>query len=164
MIAQGTWIVEPSTSVVRFEVSHAWGLGAVNGRFSRFEGRLVVDSQGAKASFTVYASSIDTGSKRRDKHLRAAPFFDVERHDEIAFQSTAVAAREGGLTITGELRLGQSHASLRLPVDVYEQVDGLLLRAHAILDREQFGFHESWVGGIHSDPHVQLDLILVRER
>ncbi|MGH9943482.1 MAG: YceI family protein, partial [Pyrinomonadaceae bacterium] len=44
----------------------------------------------------IKAASIDTGIEARDKHLRNADFFEVEKYPEITFQSSRVERRGSG--------------------------------------------------------------------
>ena len=49
------------------------------------------DIRGSSVNATIKADSIDTGNQRRDKHLLAHDFLDVEKFPAIEFQSTSVA-------------------------------------------------------------------------
>ena len=73
------WTVDPSRTTVEFEVEHLWGLHSVRGRFNRFDGSYVVGPAGDAIRLTIDAASVDTGVATRDKHLRSADFFDVDR-------------------------------------------------------------------------------------
>jgi polyisoprenoid-binding protein YceI len=90
-IAAGTWSVDPAHSNAEFSVKHM-GIANVRGQFTEFEGTLEVgeDLASSRARGTVKVSSIDTNEEQRDKHLRSADFFDVERYPEITYESTRV--------------------------------------------------------------------------
>ena len=64
-----------------------YGLQTVTGRFGSSEGTLELGAHPA-AQLTIDAASLDTQHARRDKHLRSAAFFDVERHPYVRFTST----------------------------------------------------------------------------
>jgi len=104
----GTWSVDPSHSSVEFQVKHM-GLATVKGFFGEFAGALTVDESGrVSAEGTVEAASLNTRSEQRDEHLRSPDFFDVARHPQLRFRSTAVEALDaesyrivGDLTIAG---------------------------------------------------------------
>jgi len=86
----GTWQIDPVHSSLEFQVRNM-GLVTVKGFFADFEGTLEVDENGrTQAEGTVEAASVHTRSEKRDEHLRAPDFFDVERHPEIAFRVTGV--------------------------------------------------------------------------
>ena len=77
----------------------------VHGRFDEFRGTLVSQEHGVGGELSIDAASINTSNRRRDKHLRSAAFFDVERYPEIKFTTAAVTDRRKGLTISGDLRM-----------------------------------------------------------
>lgn len=94
---------------VSFKIHHL--LSNVQGHFTTFEGNFTYDPakpETWKAEATLEAASIDTNVKERDKHLRSADFFDVEKYPTISFKSTEVtdaapenAKLHGLLTIHG---------------------------------------------------------------
>jgi polyisoprenoid-binding protein YceI len=102
-------MVDPKASTVAFSVRHL-GVATVRGRFTSFEGKLEVDSDGSgKADGSVRVASIDTGREGRDGHLRAASCFDAEQYPEIAFHAEADGTRPdlalaGELTVMGRTR------------------------------------------------------------
>ena len=89
-----------------------WGLATVRGVFREFGGRLDVRPSAVAGRLTIEAASLDTRNKRRDKHLRSADFFDVERYPRIVFTVTAVSARDAGLSVTGDLAIGTARVPL----------------------------------------------------
>lgn len=83
--------VDPSHTSVGFKVRHLFT--NVSGRFDRFEGTIAFDPDDPEKTTiegSIEAASIDTDNEKRDKHLRAADFFDVEKHPKITFKSTKV--------------------------------------------------------------------------
>jgi polyisoprenoid-binding protein YceI len=83
-------------------------ISKVRGRFSRFEGAIVVADDPLQSSVeaTIDASSIDTGDPDRDAHLRAAEFLDVERFPVLRFQSTSLhAGTDGKWHLDGDLTI-----------------------------------------------------------
>ena len=49
-------------------------------------------------------TSVDTGTAGRDRHLRTADFFDVEKFPELTFKSTKVEKKGKGWMVTGDLK------------------------------------------------------------
>lgn len=105
------WSFDPAYSTVEFRVRNLWY--TVRGRFHTLEGWIDLDETDVNrscVSATIKTSSIDTGNKRRDAHLRSPEFFDVERFPEIEFTSTNVKRGqdrdsldlEGTLTFKGQ--------------------------------------------------------------
>jgi polyisoprenoid-binding protein YceI len=67
--------------------------------------------------FTLKAASIDTSNENRDKDLRGANFFDVEKFPEITFKSTSVkAAGKDRYDVTGTLTMRGVAREVTLPV------------------------------------------------
>src|SRR5262249_26783604 len=61
-------------------------MSKVRGHFNDYAGTIVVDPakpEAATVEFTIKAASIDTSNENRDKDLRSANFFDVEKFPEI---------------------------------------------------------------------------------
>jgi polyisoprenoid-binding protein YceI len=123
----------------------------VRGHFSEFSGAIHVteDPEGSSAELVIRASSIDTGSEDRDKHLRSADFLDLERFPEIRFKSTKVELPgENRLVVTGDLTI----RDVTRPVVLQAEFTGLSedpwgdrragFSATTEIDREEFG--ASW--------------------
>jgi polyisoprenoid-binding protein YceI len=83
--------IDPVHSSISFKVRHFFSY--VTGKFTRFDGTFTVDPEAVDQSSVtaaVQAASIDTADHDRDKHLKSADFFNVERFPEIAFKSKSV--------------------------------------------------------------------------
>jgi polyisoprenoid-binding protein YceI len=138
-----------------------WGLRTVRGVFGAYEGNLNVRAGGAAGELTIEAGSLDTGLDRRDRHLRSPAFFDIERHPRIVFTATSVSARDGGLTITGELAIGSSRVQLEIPVRVERMADGALrLEGEAAVSRRAAGVAWNKLGMIRGDAMLRARLTL----
>ncbi|MEX2608027.1 MAG: YceI family protein [Kiritimatiellia bacterium] len=93
--------VDKDHSEIQFSVSHMV-ISKTKGEFTEFDATVVVEEDklvSVKAEIPV--SSIDTGNKKRDEHLRGADFFDVEEYPNITFESTKIedGKLHGNLTI-----------------------------------------------------------------
>jgi polyisoprenoid-binding protein YceI len=162
-LADGVWSVDPQRSEVGFAVKEMWGLRTVRGVFRAVDGGLEVRAGGAAGRLTIDAGSVDTGHDRRDRHLRSPAFFDVERHPRIAFTTTAVTAREGGLTVSGDLAIGGSRLRLEIPVDVERLADGALrLEGRATVSRKAAGMTWNKLGTIRDEAVLHARLTLAR--
>lgn len=83
--------VDPDHSSVTFKIRHL--LSNVTGHFKVFEGTIEYEPgkpETWKTSGSIDTDSIDTNVPERDKHLRSADFFDVEKFPKIEFKSTGV--------------------------------------------------------------------------
>ena len=91
-MAQTNWKVDPMHSSLNFKIKHS-GISMVTGKFDKYEGGLTTkgeDLSDAKFSFTVDVNSINTSVEPRDKHLRSADFFEVEKYPSMKFESTKI--------------------------------------------------------------------------
>jgi len=103
-----TWTVDASHSAVHFAVRHMM-VSTVRGDLGKITGAVTFDpakpSAGAVEA-TIDVTGIDTRDPGRDKHLRSADFFDVEKFPTASFKSKSVAAAAGGgLKVTGDLTI-----------------------------------------------------------
>ncbi len=100
--------IDPTHSFIEFKTKHL-GFSWLSGRFNTIEGTMTYDpAAGAaaqKISLTIDTASLDTNHAERDKHLRSADFFDVEKHPTATFVSTGFEGDENGGTLSGDLTL-----------------------------------------------------------
>lgn len=92
LMAQSSYKVDPAHSSVNFKVKHM-GITFVNGKFEKFDGGVIGDlarMEQARVFFNVETASINTSVAPRDKHLRSADFFDVEKFLSMSFESTSI--------------------------------------------------------------------------
>lgn len=109
-IPAGEYKIDPAHSTIGFAIRH-YEINWVDGRFKDFEGTIRYDDKDVTKSsveFTAKATSIDTGVEARDKHLRTADFFEVEKYPTMTFKSTQVERKgkdsyvlHGALTLKG---------------------------------------------------------------
>jgi polyisoprenoid-binding protein YceI len=113
-----TFTVDKGHSEVGFQIRHM--MTKVRGRFTDFEGRIVADRakpETASVELTIQAASIDTANEARDKDLRGADFFDVEKYPTITFKSTRVKSRgKDAYDVTGTLTMRGVSKEVTLPV------------------------------------------------
>ena len=137
-VDQGRWRLDPQRSSVEFHVPNFYGLQTVTGRFGSSEGTLELGARPA-AQLTIDAASLDTQHRRRDKHLRSAAFFDVERHPYVRFTSTSARVDGDSLKLRGQLTAAGRQIPLELDASV-RVVDGELeLEAVTSADQRELG-------------------------
>lgn len=116
--ATDTWTMDKAHSDVTFRVKHL--MSKVTGSFVDFDGTITTDFGNLAASsvsFTIQATSIDTKNADRDKHLRSADFFDVEKYPTISFTSSKITKTgEGSFDVTGTLTMHGVSKEITLPV------------------------------------------------
>ncbi len=83
--------IDPDHSAVTFKIRHLFS--KVSGTFNEFSGSFVYEPDHPEqwsAEAVVQTASINTRVEARDKHLRSADFFDVEKVPTMTFKSTQV--------------------------------------------------------------------------
>jgi len=118
-LAADVYKVDKTHSDVDFKVRHL--VSNVTGKFTDFDGTVNMQPGKPGASsveFTINASSNDTGVADRDKHMRTADFFDVEKFPTIAFKSTAIAPtkKKDVFNVTGDLTIRGVTKRVTIPV------------------------------------------------
>lgn len=145
--AVGTYTIDPTHTELGFAVRHM-AVSKVRGRFSTFEGTLVLAENPAdsKATVTIDAGSVDTRDVNRDGHLKTNDFFDVENHPTWTFSSTAIKADgptdfkvDGDLTIRGVTRPVTLDVSLEGVVNDPMGNHRVGFSASTSINREDFG-------------------------
>ena len=117
--ADESFKIDPSRSTIAFKVRHM--LGTAKGKFSKFNGTIMVDREQpdqSSVSVAIDAASIDTGIAKRDDHLRGE-LFNVAKYPEITFKSRRVK-QTGANTgeITGDLTMRGVTRSIVLNVQL----------------------------------------------
>ena len=113
-----TWTVDKGHSDASFQIRHM--MSRVRGQFNDYAGTIVADPakpEAATVEFTLKTASIDTASEGRDKDLRSANFFDVEKFPEITFKSTRLASTgKDKYDVTGTLSMHGVSKEVTIPV------------------------------------------------
>lgn len=165
-LAGTRWRLDPSGSSAEFRVPNFWGLASVKGRIQRLDGWLEVDDDRQwRMELTLDAASLDTGNRRRDRHLRSADFFDVEHHPEVRFRSGSVSDHGGGrLHVEGELEAAGERARLQVEATVKDADGRLELDAAATVDQRQLGMNWNPLWIVRTPTAVSVHARLRRER
>jgi polyisoprenoid-binding protein YceI len=144
-LVPGRWEVDPTHSTIEFRVRHA-GLARVRGVFERFEGVVEVAADGAvTAHGSVDAASLDTRLEARDRHLRSADFFDVDRHPRLELAATEVTTEGRLITVRARLTIRGVTRDIELRGEILgsgrddDAVERLGLELTGALDRRDFG-------------------------
>jgi polyisoprenoid-binding protein YceI len=117
-LAAEVFVVDTPHSEATFQVRHF--VTKVRGRFNDFSGTINVDRANPAASsveLKIATASIDTAHPGRDKHLRSADFFDVEKYPEITFRSSKVVPRgQDRYDVTGTFAMHGVSKEITVPV------------------------------------------------
>ncbi len=104
--AADAYKIDKVHSTVIFRIKHL-NAGYSYGRFNEIAGTIDWDAdkpEACKLDVTVKTDSIDTGDKKRDKHLEGPDFFNAKQHKALTFKSKAVKKGEDGIyEVTGDL-------------------------------------------------------------
>lgn len=142
----GTYNFDKAHSSIGFRVMHM-GLVEVPGYFRDFSGTIKYDGKDvAKSSveFTAKVTSVDTGDARRDKHLRTADFFEVEKYPDMTFKSTKVEKKGKNWMVTGDLTMKGVTKQISFPITVAgfvkdERATKIGVTAETIINRRDYG-------------------------
>jgi len=163
-LAADEFKIDPNHSSLNFAVAHM-GVSTVVGRFTSFEGKILLDDKDATKSsvnVTIKSASINTDVAARDNDLRSPRYFDVEKFPEITFQSKSVEKKGNDYVAHGTLTIHGVSKDVDLPFEMKGPNDagqnrGKVLGAHASLtiNRVDYGVGQA-TPMIGSD--VKLDL------
>jgi polyisoprenoid-binding protein YceI len=160
----GRWVVDPEASHARFAAGTLAGLVKTLGRFRALSGDLVVDQAHAAGALVIDSSSIDTGNRMRDRHLRSRGFFHVRRHPQVRYEAHSISSQDpDGARIDGDLIVADTRTPLPLDVTLHAPAEGVVeLACHTEVDRVALGIR----GARGMVPRaVQLDVaITLRQR
>jgi polyisoprenoid-binding protein YceI len=118
------WSIDQSQSKIIFKVD---GLifSSVEGRFKTFDAEILTSDKDFKTveiTLWIDGSTITTGDKFRDDHLKSSDFFDTLNHKQIIFKSNKISEinSEGYHELTGDLTIKQSTHNVKLNVKFNE--------------------------------------------
>ena len=176
--AAQTWDIDTAHSSAQFAVKHLM-VSTVCGDFGKTTGTIEFDGKNVssiKVNATIDATSINTRNEGRDKHLKSADFFDVEKFPTITFTSKSVAAAGAGkFKVTGDLTMRGVTKQVVLDVEgPSAEIKGMRgetrvgATATTTINRQDFGV--SWSraldgGGVVVSDQVQItiDLELIKK-
>ena len=113
--------IDNNHSTVGFSVPIFGGLSQVKGKFMDFAITLNNDEKDitkSSVSVVIKATSINTGIEGRDRHLRNADFFDVEKYPEITFKSERIEKKGKQFIAHGPLTMHGVTKQIALPFTV----------------------------------------------
>lgn len=114
------WVLDPTHSEIGFKIKHLM-ITNVSGNFNKFEVKAETngdDFSNARVSADIEVESINTNNAQRDAHLKAADFFEVEKHPLITFRSTKIQKLDQETyTLTGDLTIKQTTRPVKLALE-----------------------------------------------
>ena len=165
----GTFALDRSHTQVGFVARHLM-VSKVRGRFTDYEGKIVVADDPSESSVEVIiqAASINTNDVNRDNHVRTNDFLAVEEYPTLTFRSTKVElSPRGAWKVHGDLTV----RGVKRPIVLDAEFEGVIqdpwgyqrlgFTASAEIDRTEFGvsFNAALeTGGFVVSPKVKLEI------
>lgn len=116
----GDYSLDPAHTRLGFVARHAM-VTKVRGQFHEFSGTAHIDGdrpENSTVGIQILANSIETGTEKRDNHLRTNDFLDIENYPNIIFQSTAIVDyKNGTYAVTGDLTIRGVTKSITFPLE-----------------------------------------------
>ena len=144
-VAPGLQALDPVHSRVGFELHTRWGR-ALQGRFPRFDGEVVVRPDGRRqVRLQLHAASVEIlGHPRYTQWARGPGFFDMARHPRIEFVSEpySEALLHSGGTLAGSLTMLGVERPARFelaPAGCPQPGRDCDVVAHGTIDRTDYG-------------------------
>lgn len=133
--------VDHNHSTIAFTVPILGGLSRVTGKFTDYDLAVVYDEADitkSSVNATIRVASIDTGIADRDKDLRSAGFFDVDKYPTITFVSHSIEKKDGTHFIAhGTFTMKGVAKEIDLPISLSGQFEIPATK------KKIFGFHSS---------------------
>ena len=101
-----TYAIDPVHSEIGFSVSHLM-ISKIRGNFTGFTGAVLFGDTDIPTEITgtVQTATVYSRDEKRDGHLRAPDFLDVESYPTMTFTSTSIGGTAKYLTIVGNLTM-----------------------------------------------------------
>lgn len=128
-----------NTSKIGFEITKYKVAQVVAGSFKEFTGTVTVENNEMKTvNVTIQAKSIDTGSEKRDEHLRSGDFFDVskEGNKTITFISNKKVAIAESFKLPGTLKMKGKEKNVTLDV---KKIGENKFQGSTVINKDDFG-------------------------
>ena len=177
-LAAEPFAVDKAHSEATFQIRHL--VSRITGKFDDFTGNVSIDRANPAASsveFTIKSTSIDTGNENRDKDLRSANFFEVDKFPEISFKSTSIKAssKKDVYDVTGTFTMHGVTKTITLPVEFNGFIkdpwgnERAGFGIHTTLNRKDYGINWNKVldnGGtmLSDDVDVNINIEAVKKK
>jgi len=166
VFAQSAYKIDGVHSSIGFAVKHLM-ISTTRGEFTDFTGEIQFDSQDLStfsADLVIEAKSINTRNEKRDGHLMAADFFDVQQYPTLEFKGKRLVKNGDGYDLTGNLTIKAVTKEITIPVTIagpIQRNDGEVigLSGEITINRQDYGV--SWSktmdqGGLMVDNNVKI--------
>lgn len=163
--------IDTAHAFVTFTIPHLV-INKAKGSFKDVSGTILYDDKDPSKSsveVTIKTASINTNNEDRDKHLRSADFFDVEKYPDMTFKSKRIERKGDGYVAIGDLTIRGITKEMRMPFTVAGPIKDpfptglkrIAVQASLQIDRRDFGIAWSRVlegGGLFVGNEVTIDI------
>ncbi|WP_430815522.1 YceI family protein [Carboxylicivirga sp. RSCT41] len=133
--------INSDASVVEFSIiKFKWN--KVKGTFKGMQGEVSFDKDNLSESHfnvSVDPSTVNTGSKKRDKHLNTEDFFHVEKYKTITFKSKLIRKDGESYIADGSMTMHGVTKDVSIPFTVVTAGDSSTLEGEIEVDRFDYG-------------------------
>jgi polyisoprenoid-binding protein YceI len=142
------YAVDPNHTQATFTVTHL-AISRVSGKVPVVAGTVSLGSNGLPSaiSVTLSAKDIDTQSADRDRDLRSADWFEVDKYPTMTFVAKSVTGTPQAFTVAGELTMHGVTKPLTFSAKELGKMTDARNRTHlgyaatATLDRRDWGLN-----------------------
>jgi polyisoprenoid-binding protein YceI len=152
------WVIDSDHTVAVFSIKHMM-ITDVHGQFNKVSGKIFFNPQdvaGTSVELSIDVSSIYTGIKKRDDHLRSQDFFDCEKYPYITFKSTkAEVTSINGCKVAGDITIHGVTRGVVLAMQYFGPIKSpfgetsMGFKATTAVNREDFGMN--WNQAMEND-------------
>lgn len=142
--------IDTQKSVISFDIGNM-RINTVSGTFSGMSGTVDFDPTNlSESSFQVCidVSTVETGNRKRDQHLKEDDFFDMENHPKICYQSGEISKTASGYETTGKLTIKGTTRIVTIPFTYQDNI----LEGTFIVNRRDYNVGENTGTFMVSDP------------
>jgi polyisoprenoid-binding protein YceI len=171
LLPAANYSIDSAHSAAQFKVRHLM-VSNVRGDFSKLAGKLEFDAKNpanSKVEATIDVTTVSTREPDRDKHLKSADFFDVEKYPQMTFKSKKfVPAGPNSYKVLGDLTIRGVTKEVTFNVDgVTPETKGMMgetrigAQVSGKINRKDFGV--SWnktldAGGVAVGDEVEITM------
>ena len=117
------WTVVDDKVLISFELPGEGTKGTISGLKATIDFDKS-DLSTAKIFASVDVKTLNTGTAKKDDHLKTADFFDAEKYPTIIFVTTSIKAADKGFIAVGDLRIKDKSNHLEIPFDFTDDGKG----------------------------------------
>ena len=140
-VPSGEWVLAPDDATIELSIKNML-FRTVTARLQLADATVTI---GAEPEQTIIearidSASFDTGSAKRDEHVKSDDFLDAVAHQHMVFRSSKVTATAGGYDVAGALTIRDASSPVTLHVrNLRPTGDATSFTATAQIDRREAG-------------------------